>query len=178
MFIATNGAEIKKLRKMRGITQDQLAEVLGITSQGLSLIERGKRNLSLEKMKVLMDYFDVPIQDLFVPGVIPIEEKIEEERRREQSYARHSAKIEEILKSKSDDEYLFDAVPQSPPLRSSRRFDALDAAMRMRDNPALRKLFFAAIDADEEALQLATDMLVAFNRRKPVQSPDTTQDTQ
>lgn len=56
---------IKDIRKEKGITQIQMAEDLQITRQTITAIENSKYNPSLELALKLVDYFDVPIEQLF-----------------------------------------------------------------------------------------------------------------
>lgn len=54
-----------KLRKR--ITQMQVAKELGVTFQQIQKYEKNKNTVSASKLKVLADYFEVPIQDLYEP---------------------------------------------------------------------------------------------------------------
>jgi transcriptional regulator with XRE-family HTH domain len=59
------GARIKELRKRVGLSQDQLAENVGIESKYLSRIEVGKRQPSLETLWHIADSLQVEMKDLF-----------------------------------------------------------------------------------------------------------------
>lgn len=52
------------LRKMNRLSQEELAEKLGISRQTLSKYETGESIPDIEKCKVIADYFDVSIDDL------------------------------------------------------------------------------------------------------------------
>ncbi|QAA30514.1 helix-turn-helix transcriptional regulator [Clostridium manihotivorum] len=56
---------IREIREKRGITQIKMAEDLRITRQTINAIEKNKYNPSLELALKLIDYFDVPIEQLF-----------------------------------------------------------------------------------------------------------------
>ncbi|MCE4049193.1 MULTISPECIES: helix-turn-helix transcriptional regulator [Bacillaceae] len=56
---------IREIRLKKGITQVKLAEDLQITRQTVNAIEKNKYNPSLELALKLMEYFDVPIEELF-----------------------------------------------------------------------------------------------------------------
>lgn len=56
---------IKEIRQQRGITQVKMAEDLQITRQTVNAIEKNKYNPSLELALKLIDYFDVPIEEMF-----------------------------------------------------------------------------------------------------------------
>lgn len=57
---------IKEIRLTRGITQVKMAEDLQVTRQTINAIEKNKYNPSLELALKLIDYFDVPIEELFI----------------------------------------------------------------------------------------------------------------
>lgn len=59
------GNRISRLRKHRGITQQQLANALGIDRASLSQIETGRYSPRAETIRKLSDYFQLPIGDLF-----------------------------------------------------------------------------------------------------------------
>ncbi|WP_407269744.1 helix-turn-helix transcriptional regulator [Radiobacillus sp. PE A8.2] len=56
---------IREIRLSKGISQVKMAEDLQITRQTINAIEKNKYNPSLELALKLIDYFDVPIEDLF-----------------------------------------------------------------------------------------------------------------
>ncbi len=56
---------IREIRLKKGITQVKLAKDLQITRQTVNAIEKNKYNPSLELALKLMEYFDVPIEELF-----------------------------------------------------------------------------------------------------------------
>ena len=56
---------IREIRQRRGITQVKMAEDLQVTRQTVNAIEKNKYNPSLELALKLVQYFDVPIEDLF-----------------------------------------------------------------------------------------------------------------
>jgi putative transcriptional regulator len=56
---------IKVLRAIKSITQEQLADVLGVTRQTIHAVESGKYNPSLELAFKLAMYFDTSIEEIF-----------------------------------------------------------------------------------------------------------------
>lgn len=56
---------IRKIRQERVITQVKMAEDLQVTRQTINAIEKNKYNPSLELALKLIQYFDVPIEELF-----------------------------------------------------------------------------------------------------------------
>lgn len=59
------GARIKELRKRAGLSQDQLAERVGIEAKYLSRIEVGKRYPALETLENIADALHVEMRELF-----------------------------------------------------------------------------------------------------------------
>jgi len=59
------GARIKELRKRAGLSQDQLAELVGIESKYLSRLEVGKRVPSFETLENIADSLQVEMKELF-----------------------------------------------------------------------------------------------------------------
>ncbi|MFH0931901.1 MAG: type II toxin-antitoxin system antitoxin SocA domain-containing protein [Candidatus Zixiibacteriota bacterium] len=58
------GQNIKELRERAGISQDKLAELLGVLRPTISIIEVGKRKISAEELVKLSKIFDVPVENL------------------------------------------------------------------------------------------------------------------
>ena len=58
------GENIKKLRKSKSMTQDQLAEWLHVTHQAISSWETGKTQPDIETLKQMAEVFDVTIEEL------------------------------------------------------------------------------------------------------------------
>ena len=50
---------LKELRKMKGLYQGDIADILGVTRQAVSQYERGEREPSYEVLEILADYFNV-----------------------------------------------------------------------------------------------------------------------
>jgi len=59
------GNNIRAERKQRAITRDELAEVLGISSAHMALIERGERGVHALNFAKLSEFFDIPVSDFF-----------------------------------------------------------------------------------------------------------------
>ena len=57
---------IRDIRLEKGITQVKMAEDLQVTRQTINAIEKNKYNPSLELALKLIDYFEVPIEELFI----------------------------------------------------------------------------------------------------------------
>ena len=59
------GKKIRLIRRNREMTQEQLAELSGLSLQYIGEIERGTRNPSLTSVENLSVAFDLPIAELF-----------------------------------------------------------------------------------------------------------------
>ena len=59
------GNQIKSLRLSRGITQENMAQHLGITAQAVSKWERGVAAPDIEMLPSISAYFGVSIDELF-----------------------------------------------------------------------------------------------------------------
>lgn len=60
------GARVRDLRRSRGLTQERLAEQLGVTPRYLAGIERGERNLTLDSVDALAAQLEVDAASLLV----------------------------------------------------------------------------------------------------------------
>ena len=62
--------KLKVFRAMRDVTQEELAQAIGVTRQTIIAIERGNYNPSLELAFKIAMYFEARIEDIFVynPG--------------------------------------------------------------------------------------------------------------
>ena len=57
---------LKVFRAMHDLTQEDLAEKLGVTRQTINAIEKQRYNPSLELAFKLADFFEVAIEELFI----------------------------------------------------------------------------------------------------------------
>lgn len=58
--------EIQKLRKLRKVTQEELAEAVGVTRQTIISLENGKYNASLQLAFKISRFFQKPIEEIFL----------------------------------------------------------------------------------------------------------------
>ncbi|HDE5126163.1 helix-turn-helix transcriptional regulator [Staphylococcus aureus] len=56
-----------KLRKERKCTQEDLANLLNISTEGYRLKELGKHQFKNDEMFIIADFFDENIGDIFLP---------------------------------------------------------------------------------------------------------------
>jgi len=73
------GERIKELRKSRGLTQEQLVEIIGSNINNLSRIENGKKFLSAEKLTKIANALNVEIKELFDFGHILSDDELKTE---------------------------------------------------------------------------------------------------
>mgnify|MGYP002514474925 CR=1 FL=1 len=57
---------IEEIRKERGIRQEELAKMLGVSRQTVSSLETGRYNPSIMLAYKIAKYFDMTIEDVFV----------------------------------------------------------------------------------------------------------------
>ena len=57
---------IKQLRKEHNITQEDLANAVGVTRQTVISLENGKYNASLQLAHKIAQYFDTTIEEVFI----------------------------------------------------------------------------------------------------------------
>lgn len=59
------GKNISHYRKIKGWSQNKLAEILGISREHLAKLETAKRRISLKLLFNLSDILEIPEKDLF-----------------------------------------------------------------------------------------------------------------
>ena len=64
-YLTAFGKRVAEIRRMRGLTQEQLAELADMTTLSLSYIEQGRRWPRLATIHRLADCLKVPISELF-----------------------------------------------------------------------------------------------------------------
>ena len=60
--------KVKELRKARGLRQEDVAKLLGVTRQTINAIENDKYDPSLPLAFAIARLFEVRIEDVFDPG--------------------------------------------------------------------------------------------------------------
>lgn len=58
--------KLEELRKERGITQEELAEVLEVSRQTIGSLEKGRYNPSIILAFKIARYFDKSIEEIFI----------------------------------------------------------------------------------------------------------------
>jgi len=62
------GARVREERRRLRLTQEQLAEKAGLSTNYIAHLERGSRGASLSTIEVLCTIFNVPFASMFVAG--------------------------------------------------------------------------------------------------------------
>ena len=62
LSMATTADRIKQLRKKKGISQSELAELIGVKNNTVSTWERGTRKPDFEALNLLSNYFEVSFE--------------------------------------------------------------------------------------------------------------------
>jgi transcriptional regulator with XRE-family HTH domain len=58
------GKRIQRIRRERGITQDELANLTGLNRVHLYRLENGKQSMTLRTLKLIADTLGVRVRDL------------------------------------------------------------------------------------------------------------------
>jgi transcriptional regulator with XRE-family HTH domain len=64
MLIRILARNVVRLRRSRGLSQEQLAEVAGLHRTYIGSVERGERNVTLSTLEVLANALAVPVTAL------------------------------------------------------------------------------------------------------------------
>ena len=65
------GQRLQNARQKKGITQEQLAEIIDFSIPHLSRIERGSKPVYVHKLGLWCDALDVPIEEVLTGAAIP-----------------------------------------------------------------------------------------------------------
>lgn len=60
------GKVVSEMRKARNISQQQFCDYTGISQKYLSDLENGKRNIGLDTVVCLANYFNISVGDFFL----------------------------------------------------------------------------------------------------------------
>ena len=63
-FLKDLGERIRELRKARGMTQEELADTLGVTQALIASYETARRSIPLRKLVVLADALGISIEEV------------------------------------------------------------------------------------------------------------------
>lgn len=73
------GKRIKEIRKSKGLTQEQLSEMIDIETSSLSGIESGRFYPSLHVLEKIAHVFDVELIEFFKFSTVNLPENLDEE---------------------------------------------------------------------------------------------------
>ena len=59
------GKRIQDLRKEQGMTQEDLAELVGVDRSYMGFLERGEKNATLDKIGKIAKAFEISVKNLF-----------------------------------------------------------------------------------------------------------------
>ena len=82
--MATTAERIKQLRKKKGVSQAELAELIGVKTNTVSTWERGTRKPDFEALNLLSNYFEVSFEyilgssDKEEARVVPTQDELDE----------------------------------------------------------------------------------------------------
>lgn len=62
------GEKLKEFRKLRGLTQEQLAEMVEVTFQQIQKYENGNTRLNTDKLQAVAQALNVPVSAFFDEG--------------------------------------------------------------------------------------------------------------
>lgn len=60
------GSRIRELRKDKGLSQEQLAELTGFHRTYIGMVERGERNPALINIEIFAKTFKISLAELFI----------------------------------------------------------------------------------------------------------------
>ena len=63
--LKTFGSRIQELRKKNNLTQSELAEKIGLSTNFIGMVERGERNTSVDKIFKLAKAFNMSLAQFF-----------------------------------------------------------------------------------------------------------------
>ena len=59
------GSRIRELRKSKNLTQFELAEKIGLSTNFIGMVERGERNTTVDKIFKLAKAFNITMEEFF-----------------------------------------------------------------------------------------------------------------
>ncbi|QXE92424.1 helix-turn-helix domain-containing protein [Geomonas subterranea] len=73
------GMRVREVRKLRGLSQEKLAEKVGVDPKQISRIEGGKSAPSLDTLEAIAKHLQVEMKDLFDFQHLLSEERVEDQ---------------------------------------------------------------------------------------------------
>lgn len=94
---------ITKLRKSTGVSQEELAQALGISRPTLMAIEKGKADITLTQLRKLAEFFDIPIE-IIMDEEMKDSQKVDMKEYSKKSFQRFLNLILECVKHGADED--------------------------------------------------------------------------
>ncbi len=68
------GFRLKQLRQQAGVSQEKLAELVGVSTYQLQKYESGTNMMNTDKLQLFAEALSVPVQEFFIEGndVLPL----------------------------------------------------------------------------------------------------------
>ena len=74
------GRNIRNARKAKGLTQEAVADLLGVSAPYVGKLERGERSINLDKLAMLVPILDAPVEQMVLGCVdLPSAKKPDED---------------------------------------------------------------------------------------------------
>jgi len=64
-YLKAFGATLRRIRKARGLSQEEFAHVASLDRSYVGQIERGEKNITLMKIRQIADALDMPVSAIF-----------------------------------------------------------------------------------------------------------------
>ncbi len=103
--MASFSERFKQLRQERGLTQQELADVLKISKSSVNMYERGEREPGFETLEAIADFFNVDMN--FLLGKSPVENRMLEDPLAGQLFAAYGEVKKEFDQDDIDDIKMF-----------------------------------------------------------------------
>lgn len=94
---------LTKLRKSTGVSQEELAQALGISRPTLVAIEKGTTDITLTQLKKLSEFFDIPIE-IIMDEEMKVSEKATQREFSKKAFQRFLNLILECVKHGADED--------------------------------------------------------------------------
>ena len=152
----------ENLCKEKGVTAYKVAKATGISTATLSNWKKGRSTPKSDKLQLIADYFDVPLETFTSKKKKKITAVFHKENsiRKTDLFAGPDKLTQDILK------VIEDNTPTGYPVYYTDP-ETARIAQEVFDDPNLRMLFHAARDAKPEDIKLAADMLKRFKETNP-----------
>jgi transcriptional regulator with XRE-family HTH domain len=156
----------ENLCKEKGVTAYKVAKATGVSTATLSNWKAGRSTPKTDKLQILADYFDVPLETFTSKRKKKITAVFHKENniRKTDLFAGPDAITDKLTQD------ILKAIEENKPTGYPVYYtdpETARIAQEVFDDPNLRMLFHAARDAKPEDIKLAADMLKRFKETNP-----------